>query len=121
MFGILTTGKKRELLTAAIDELQGKMTERGSLSSNAEKLGKQILRVFRSEIASGQPETEGKYVIYAFTTSGGSDLMKELSALLAKEGATKSVTDLNAAFDGKIKIEKKQDNAYTLTLKTAKG
>lgn len=121
MFGIMTTSKKRDLLIAAIDEQQGKMTERGSLSSNAEKLGKQILRVFRNEISAGQPATEGKNILFSFTTGSGSDQMKELTSLLSKEGATKSITDLNAAFNGAIKIEKKQDNTYVLTLKTSKG
>lgn len=116
MFGISTTAKKREVLISAIDELQGSMTERGSLSSNAERLGKEILRVFRDQIAAGQPTKEGKNLLFSFTTS---DQLKELTGLLTKEGAAKSITDLNAAFGGKIKIEKNNDNTFTLSLKAS--
>lgn len=120
MFGILTTGKKRALLTNAIDGLQGKMTERGSLSSNAEKLGKEILRVFRSQITNGQPEADGKNLTLSFTTANASGDMKELTDLLAKEGSTKSITDLNAAFGGKITIEKKDSGDFAFSLKASK-
>lgn len=120
MFGIMTTGKKREILISAIDGLQGHMTERGSLSSNAEKLGKEILRVFRSQITAGQPATEGKNLTFAITTGDGAAATKELNDLLAKEGAGKSIMDLNAAFGGKLNIEKNSNGTFTLSLKASK-
>lgn len=118
MFGIMTTAKKRSVLIDAIDSLQGKMTERGSLSSNAEKLGKEILRVFRSEISNGQPTSEGKNLTISFM-AGGSGKAGGLDEILAKEGVAKSVTDLNAAFAGKIIITKNDDGTYTFLLKAS--
>lgn len=117
MLGVSTTAKKREILVSTIDGLQGSMTERGSLSSNAEKLGKEILRVFRDQIATGQPTKEGKTLMFSFTTN---DRMEEITGLLTKEGASKAITDLNAAFGGKIRIEKNNDNTFTLSLKASK-
>lgn len=120
MFGISTTASKRKTLINAIDALQGQMTERGSLSSNAEKLGKEILRVFRSQITSGQPTMDGKNPTFAFTTDNSNAETKELIELLSKEGAGKSITDLNAAFGGKLKIEKNGNGTFTLSLKASK-
>lgn len=121
MFGIMTTGKKREILISAIDGLQGHMTERGSLSSNAEKLGKEILRVFRSQISAGQPTSEGKKLSYSFVVDGKDPQTKTLAEQLSKEGATKSIADLNAAFGGKLTVTKNPDGTFTLALKASKS
>lgn len=121
MFGILTTEGKRKILAGVIDDLHGKMTERGSLSTGAEKLGKQILHVLRNEVKNGTPTTDGNKIALTFPLSKAeqTDAVKTLQTMLADSNSTKSITDLNAAFDGKIIIEKK-DNDTTFTVKGKK-
>ena len=106
--------KPRRFLVDAVDTLQGKMTERGSLSSNAEKLGKEILSAFRQEIPGCVPTTDKGKTTFSFSVASDSEL-KNLRELLDKPGSEKALIDLNAAFAGKIKVSVNNDN-YTFTL-----